>query len=337
MVGADAQPERIDEFPMFKGVSAPQTEVLYTSLGGKAENRFKGWEPLRPLQSFGAELTFARRLRAHDDTPLAIIKSAVGGTTVASDWNPDAPENGQKLYPRTLQLVRGALQELEQRGVRYQLEAVICHQGENDMLGRNLNTNYAAGLTKLIARLRTGLKAPELRWFIGEVSEKGIWGMDNRRNLAILREQQEQVVRADPRLRWVPTSHLAFEVIHESTQLPLTLLTSLVVLNSSLVAAMPRPNILLILADDLEGSGEAGIFRFVTNPAEKLAHHVGNDPTCRWSGFTRRSGFRSHRALPQLKQPESRRAPALRPRGSTTGLLLVAPRHKTCNPAPRFW
>lgn len=214
MVGADARPERIDEFPMFKGAGAPQPEVLYTYLGGKDEKGFKGWEPLRPLQSFGAELTFARRLRAHDDAPLAIIKSAIGGTTVAYDWNPDAPEKGQKLYPRTLQLVRGALQELEQRGIRYQLEAVVWHQGENDMLDRNLNTNYAAGFTKLIARLRADLKVPELKWFVGEVSEKGIWGMDNRRNLAILRAQQDEVLRSDPLLRWVPTSHLAFEVMN---------------------------------------------------------------------------------------------------------------------------
>ncbi len=213
MVGSDARPEQIDGFPMFKGAGAPQPEVLYTYLGGKDENGFKGWEPLRPLRSFGAELTFARLLRSQDDAPVAIIKSAVGGTTVAYDWNPDAPEKGQKLYPRTLQLVRGALRELEQRGVRYQLEAVVWHQGENDMLDRSLNTNYAAGLTKVITRLRTDLKAPELKWFIGEVSEKGIWGMDNRRNLAILREQQEQVMQADPFLRWVPTSHLAFEVM----------------------------------------------------------------------------------------------------------------------------
>ncbi|NBV20722.1 MAG: hypothetical protein EBS05_01815 [Proteobacteria bacterium] len=214
MVGSDARPERIDEFPLFKGVGAPQPEVLYTYLGSKADSGFKGWEPLRPLQSFGAELTFARRLRAQDDAPLAIIKSAIGGTTVAFDWNPDAPEPGQKLYPRTLALVQGALRDLEQRGIRYQLEAVIWHQGENDMLDRKLNTNYAAGFTKLIARLRTDLKAPQLKWFIGEVSEKGIWGMDNRHNLAILREQQDQVLAADPLLRWVPTSHLAFEVMN---------------------------------------------------------------------------------------------------------------------------
>jgi len=81
------------------------------------------------------------------------------------------------------------------------------------MLDRSLYKQYADGLTKLIARLRLDLKAPELKWYIAEVSEKGIWGMDHRSNLGILRQQQEQVLKADPLLRWVPTSHLAFEVM----------------------------------------------------------------------------------------------------------------------------
>jgi hypothetical protein len=213
MEGADAHPERIEDFPMFKGAGAPQADVLYCYLAGKDQAAFKGWGPLQPLRSFGSELTFARMLKQHDDSPLAIIKSAVGGTTVAYDWNPGAPDKGQKLYPRTLQLIQESLKELDKRGVRYRLEGVMWHQGENDMLDRRLNTNYATGLNQLIARLRKDLRAPELKWFIAEVSEKGIWGMDNRHNLAVFREQQEQVLKADPLLRWLPTSHLAFEVM----------------------------------------------------------------------------------------------------------------------------
>ena len=83
----------------------------------------------------------------------AVIKSAVGGTTVAFDWNPAAPDKGQKLYPRTLRLIRESLQELDKRGIRYRLEAVMWHQGENDMLDRKLYQQYSDGLTKLIARL----------------------------------------------------------------------------------------------------------------------------------------------------------------------------------------
>ncbi len=213
MEGADARPERIDDFSMFKGAGAPQPDVLYCTLAPAGQDSFKGWSPLQPLRSFGSELTFARLLKKHDDSPLAIIKSAVGGTTVAFDWNPEAPDKGQKLYPRTLQLIRAALQELEKRGVNYRLEGVMWHQGENDMLDRNLGTNYSAGLNTLIKRLRKDLRAPELKLFIAEVSEKGIWGMDHRHNLAVLRQQQDTVLRADGLLHWVPTSHLAFEVM----------------------------------------------------------------------------------------------------------------------------
>ena len=213
MVGADSHADRIDEFPEFRGAGAPQDDVLYTDLLDADDQVSKGWGPLQLRESFGPEITFARRVSEQLQCPIAIIKSAVGGTTVAFDWNPDAPDKGQKLYPRTLQLIRESLQELDKRGLRYRLEGVLWHQGENDMLDRNLHSQYAAGLTKLIVRLRHDLNAPELKWYIAEVSEKGIWGMDHRSNLGILHEQQQQVLKADPLLRWVPTSHLAFEVM----------------------------------------------------------------------------------------------------------------------------
>ena len=198
MVGADAHANRIDDLPEFKGAGAPQDQVLYSYILGNGDEASKGWGPLRPLSSFGPELTFARMVTHQISSPIAIIKSAVGGTTVAFDWYPDAPENGQKLYPRTLQLVRDSLQELDRRGLRYRLEGVMWHQGENDMLDRKLNTQYADGLTRLITRLRADLKAPDLKWYMAEVSEKGIWGMDNRSNLSILRQQQDMVRKTDP-------------------------------------------------------------------------------------------------------------------------------------------
>ena len=211
MVGADAQAERIDDFPDYKGSGATRSEVLFSYLVGNGTS--SGWKPLRPLSSFGPEMTFAAQVRKKSPGPIAIIKSAIGGTTVAFDWNPDAPEKGQKLYPRTLELVRKSLQDLDKRGIRYRLEAVMWHQGENDMLDRALYKQYAEGLKKLIARFRKDLRAPDLKWYIAEVSEKGIWGMDHRSNLGILRQQQQQVLQADPLTRWVPTSHLAFEVM----------------------------------------------------------------------------------------------------------------------------
>lgn len=213
MEGADARRDRIDSYPDFRGAGAVQSNVLFVSLPRERDGKGAGWGPMAPGESFGPEVTFARMVAAGQDSPIAIIKSAIGGTTMAFDWNPEAPENGQKLYPRTVRLVRDSMEELVRRGLSPKLEAVMWHQGENDMLDRRLNTNYAAGLTRMIARLRQDLEAPELKWFIGEVSEKGIWGMDHRPYLAILRRQQDQVLASDPLLRWVPTSHLAFEVM----------------------------------------------------------------------------------------------------------------------------
>jgi Carbohydrate esterase, sialic acid-specific acetylesterase len=213
MVGSDAHADRIDDYPEFRGAGVPQEDVPYSYILGNGDEASHEWKPLKPLSSFGPELTFARRVKQQVRGPIAIIKSAVGGTTVAFDWNPDAPEKGQKLYPRTLRLIRDSLQELENRGVHYRLEGVMWHQGENDMLDRRLYKQHAAGMTKLISQLRKDLQAPELKWYIAEVSEKGIWGMDHRSNLGVLHQQQQELLKADPLLRWVPTSHLAFEVM----------------------------------------------------------------------------------------------------------------------------
>ena len=213
MVGADAKAEEIPEFPHFRDTVIPREDILFSYRLGNGDEVSKGWVPLRPLKAFGPEVTFADEVSKHVSFPIAIIKSAVGGTTIAFDWNPDAPVRGQQLYPKTLQLIRDSLRELTDRGIAYKLEGVMWHQGENDMLDRMLYPKYAVGLNQLIARLRSDLSAPDLEWYLGEVSEKGIWGMDHRANLGAFRTQQQHVLDGDARTHFVPTSHLAFEVM----------------------------------------------------------------------------------------------------------------------------
>ena len=121
MVGSDAHADHIDDYPLFRGAGVPQDDVRYSYILGNGDEASQGWKPLQPLSSFGPELTFARRVKQQVRSPIAMIKSAVGGTTVAFDWNPDAPDQGQKLYPRTLRLIRDSLQDLEKRGVRHRL------------------------------------------------------------------------------------------------------------------------------------------------------------------------------------------------------------------------
>ena len=213
MVGSDAHAAKIDSYPSYKGAGAPQPDVRFTTLPELPKTGFQGWAPLTPNDAFGPEITFARAVTKTLKQPIAIIKSAIGGTTAAYDWNPDAPESGQKLTPRTLALIHGALQNLTEQGIPYTIEGVLWHQGENDMLDRRINGNYTANLSRIIKHFRTDLGIPDLKWFMGEVSTKGIWGMDNRSNMSILRKQQKQVLDTDNNVIFVPTSHLAFDVM----------------------------------------------------------------------------------------------------------------------------
>ena len=212
MVGADADARKIDEYPPFVGAAEELDEVPFAYF--TRSNESDGWEALKPIgNQFGPELTFARRLLEAQDGPIAIIKCSVGGTTAAFDWNPDAPANGQALFPRAVRKIRESLDELRKRGRPVELTAMFWHQGENDMLNRDLVKDYAANLRRIIDAFGEQLEAPDLPWFVGEVSDKGIWGMDHRSNMRQLREQQRKLIDEDPLLTFVPTSHLAFEVM----------------------------------------------------------------------------------------------------------------------------
>lgn len=216
MEGADTSAADIDRYPGFEGVGTPRADVRYWSMLGRPgpKHDTQGWVPLGPDHHgrFGPELTFAQSVTRATRGPIAIVKSAWGGTTLAVDWDPDAPSE-KRLFARTLELIRRAQKDLTERGIEHRLEAFVWHQGENDMLDRKLMHGYGASLAAFIARWRTELGAPELPWFVGEISDKGIWGLDHRRNMQIVRKQQRAVTDADPRAWFVPTSHLAFDVM----------------------------------------------------------------------------------------------------------------------------
>ena len=81
------------------------------------------------------------------------------------------------------------------------------------MLSAEHRGHYGERLRELIATYRRDLDAPDLPWFVAEISDKGIWGMDHRSPMRIVRAQQREVVAGDEHVHWIPTSHLAFEVM----------------------------------------------------------------------------------------------------------------------------
>lgn len=210
MVGADSNAADVDRYPAFTGAAEPQPKVrFWYVIGREDKRRSDGWTELQPVGDLvGPELTFARELAAHSNAPVAIVKVAAGGTTLGTDWNPDRPE-GFRLYPLALATVREALADLDRRHVRWRLEGFVWHQGENDMFDDACRTAYADNLARFLACWRRDLAAPGLRFYVGELCTKTIWGMDNRVRMGEIARAQHRVTDADPLADYVPTSHVA--------------------------------------------------------------------------------------------------------------------------------
>ncbi len=213
MVGTHSRVADIDRFPPFAGLQHPQANVLFSyKLGREQMTTSPGWIPLQPTGDyFGPELSFGHRVSQQLQAPIAIIKVASGGTTLGSDWNPDNP-GGFQLYPLALQHIRTALAELDRMNKPYRIEGFFWHQGENDMFTPEFKPKYGENLKNFIASWRRDLNTPDLKFYIGELCTKTIWGMDNRDNMYAIREGQQQVTQSDPRTEYIPTSHDAVEI-----------------------------------------------------------------------------------------------------------------------------
>lgn len=213
MVGSDSKVKDIKLFPPFVGLDMPQEKVLFSyNIGREEKLTSRGWVALQPVDGVvGPELSFARRVTQVIKAPIAIIKCAAGGTTLGADWNPDDPA-GFKLYPLALQLIQSSLAELDRKKVAYRIEGFMWHQGENDMFDEKFKSNYGKNLKNFLAKWRRDLKTPNLKFYIGELCTKTIWGMDNRSNMYAIRIGQKAVTDSDPLAEYVPTSHDAVEI-----------------------------------------------------------------------------------------------------------------------------
>jgi len=213
MVGSDSKVQDVKRFPPFVGCDLPQEKVLFSyNLGREEKLTSKGWVALQPVDGVvGPELSFARRVSQETKAPIAIIKCAAGGTTLGADWNPDRP-SGFKLYPLALQLIQSSLAELDRKKVAYRIEGFVWHQGENDMFDAKFKPDYGNNLRNFLAQCRRDLKTPNLKFYLGELCTKTVWGMDNRENMYAIRAGQKAVAESDPLAEYIPTSHDAVEI-----------------------------------------------------------------------------------------------------------------------------
>jgi len=213
MVGSDSHVEDVKNFPPFHGLERAQDEVRFSyCIGRENKMRSNGWVALQPVDGVvGPELSFARDVGAKLDAPIAIIKCAAGGTHLGGDWNPDEP-SGFKMYPVLMDLVRDSLARLDAGQIPYRIEGFMWHQGENDMFNASYMAEYGANLTRFLECIRRDLKTPDLRFYIGELCTKTIWGMDLRPRMYAISLGQKSVTQKDPLAQYVPTSHVGVEI-----------------------------------------------------------------------------------------------------------------------------
>lgn len=213
MVGSDSKVEDIQQFPPYAGLEDAQSNTLFSyCIGRENKTISNGWVPLQPVNNIvGPELSFARRVQQSIAAPIAIIKVAAGGTHLGGDWNPDEP-SGFEMYPLALDFIQNALEDLERKGIEYRLEGFVWHQGENDMFNADYMDNYGANLKNFLTSWRRDLRSPDLRFYIGELCTKTIWGMDLRPRMYAISLGQKEVTGEDPRADYVPTSHVGVEI-----------------------------------------------------------------------------------------------------------------------------
>ena len=213
MVGSDSNVKAIDNFPPFVGYGKDQeNNMFYYSIGREKKIESEGWVSLKPVNNVvGPEISFAKKVSVSVNGPVAIIKCAAGGTHLGGDWNPDQP-SGFKMYPLALKLVKDALFELKKKNIEYDLEGFMWHQGENDMFNEGYMKNYGDNLQRFLKKWRDDLGVPSLKFYIGELCTKTIWGMDLRPRMYAISKGQRQVTESDSFAEYVPTSHIGVEI-----------------------------------------------------------------------------------------------------------------------------
>jgi hypothetical protein len=72
--------------------------------------------------------------------------------------------------------------------------------------------NYGTNLENFLACWRRDLETPGLKFYIGELCTKTIWGMDLRPRMYAISQGQKAVTRVDPRAQYIPTSHVGVEI-----------------------------------------------------------------------------------------------------------------------------
>jgi hypothetical protein len=194
----------------FDGTSARQWSTLQfqprtpamPAIDGKKVPRQYGNFNLKSKGGFGPEIGMVRTLATKETRPLAVIKIAFSGTSVAADWNVGLPGKADPCYRAMVDEARAAIASAQAKDITLRPRAFVWVQGESDANAKDAPT-YAANLSAMLQRLRADLKAPDMILLLGVNTRFG-----NGKNAFMPKviDAQKEVAAALPRARYVDTT-----------------------------------------------------------------------------------------------------------------------------------
>ncbi len=194
----------------FDGTSARQWTTLQfqprtpamPAIDGKKVARQYGNFNLKTKGGFGPEIGMIRTLTTKESRPVAVIKTAFSGTSVAGDWNVGLPRKADACYRAMIDEAKAALAAAKSKDLILRPRAFVWVQGESDANAKDSSV-YAANLTKMLQSLRADLGAPDLILLLGVNTRFG-----NGKNAFMPKvvEAQKEVAATLPRARYVDTA-----------------------------------------------------------------------------------------------------------------------------------
>ena len=182
--------------------------------------RYSGWlEPRFGFRSgnFGPELKFGHMIGDHLDNEVVIIKSAIGGTRLHSDWRPPSAvaQRGGQVGPLYLDMIRRVHNLLKDpkafypdyEGQGFELAGLLWLQGETDACDPVEGLEYEANLIDFIADFRSDLGVDDLPIIIAQINDSDCWD-DGDKQGPYIRATQKKVAESDPYAAWFITSDL---------------------------------------------------------------------------------------------------------------------------------
>jgi autotransporter-associated beta strand protein len=120
------------------------------------------WDVMEPTTTgVGPEISFAYEMQKVLNKPIGIVLHAVGGTSLATNWNPEISAN---LYAILKDKVTAAGQSR-----KISVKGMIWMQGENDSRYETMASAYSHNLTNLMLAARADYDSPVMPFVAGRV------------------------------------------------------------------------------------------------------------------------------------------------------------------------